>query len=70
MSKPLKDYTGRCGSCSHFSFYVIDGVYDTEGIVNVQIPDIICTTTAGDVGTWHNIPHTGKPVRKHVRNIN
>lgn len=26
MSKPLKDYIGRCGSCSHFSFYVIDGV--------------------------------------------
>nr|DAE66888.1 MAG TPA: putative zinc-ribbon domain protein [Bacteriophage sp.]DAK73537.1 MAG TPA: putative zinc-ribbon domain protein [Caudoviricetes sp.]DAW63776.1 MAG TPA: putative zinc-ribbon domain protein [Caudoviricetes sp.] len=19
MPKPLKDYTGRCGSCSHFS---------------------------------------------------
>ena len=32
--------------------------------MNVQIPDIICTITAGEVGTWHNIPHTGKQVRK------
>lgn len=31
MSKPLKDYTGRCGSCSHFSFYVIDGVLRYRG---------------------------------------
>ena len=32
MSKPLKDYTGRCGgSCSHFSFYVVDGVLRYRG---------------------------------------
>ena len=31
MPKPLKDYTGRCGSCSHFSFYVIDGVLRYRG---------------------------------------
>lgn len=31
MSKPLKDYTGQCGSCSHFSFYVIDGVLRYRG---------------------------------------
>lgn len=31
MPEPLKDYTGRCGSCSHFSFYVIDGVWRYRG---------------------------------------
>lgn len=31
MPKLLKDYTGRCGSCSHFSFYVIDGVLRYRG---------------------------------------
>ena len=24
MAKPLTDYTNRCGSCSHFSFYTKD----------------------------------------------
>lgn len=25
MPKPLKDYSGRCGSCIHFSFFVKNG---------------------------------------------
>lgn len=25
MAKPLKDYSGRCGSCEHFAYHVVNG---------------------------------------------
>ena len=31
MAKPLLDYTGRCGACKHFAFYIIKGVLKYRG---------------------------------------
>ena len=31
MAKPLMDYPNMCGSCLHFSFFVIDGVLKYRG---------------------------------------
>lgn len=31
MPKPLMNYEGRCGSCKHFSFVVLNGVLRYRG---------------------------------------
>ncbi len=31
MSKPLEDYTGRCGACKHFDYLVINGELKYRG---------------------------------------
>lgn len=38
--------------------------------MTAQIPGITYTTTAVEVGTWRNIPHTGRQARKRVKNMN
>ena len=32
MGKPLTDYTGRCGSCEHFAYYIIGGKLVYRGV--------------------------------------